>query len=101
MSVPAIDIDVNRPQGQLLSLPKRFRGYVGGFGSGKTYVGCIGLCNAAYLVPGVPQGYFAPTYSQAPVKPTASAQARTPRPARWPWRPARNGSAPASGPWWT
>lgn len=64
MSVPAIDIDVNRPQGQLLSLPKRFRGYVGGFGSGKTYVGCIGLCNAAYLVPGVPQGYFAPTYSQ-------------------------------------
>lgn len=62
--LPEIDIDVNRPQGQLLSLQKRFRGYVGGFGSGKTYVGCIGLCNAAYQVPGVPQGYFAPTYSQ-------------------------------------
>lgn len=62
--LPEIDIDVNRPQGQLLSLQKRFRGYVGGFGSGKTYVGCIGLANAAYAVPGIPQGYFAPTYSQ-------------------------------------
>lgn len=62
--MPAVDIDVNRPQGQLLSLHKRFRGYVGGFGSGKTYVGCIGLCNASYIVPGIPQGYFAPTYSQ-------------------------------------
>ena len=59
-----IALDVNRPQGQLLSLDKRFRGYVGGFGSGKTYVGCIGICNAAYKYPGVPQGYFAPTYSQ-------------------------------------
>lgn len=62
--LPSVDIDVNRPQGQLLSLPKRFRGYVGGFGSGKTYVGCIGMANAAYAVPGIPQGYFAPTYSQ-------------------------------------
>lgn len=62
--LPEIDIDVNRPQGQLLSLNKRFRGYVGGFGSGKTYVGCIGLCNAAYQYPSIPQGYFAPTYSQ-------------------------------------
>ena len=59
-----VDIDVNRPQGQLLALPKRFRGYVGGFGSGKTFVGCIAQCNAGFLVPGVPQGYFAPTYSQ-------------------------------------
>lgn len=59
-----IALDVNRPQGQFLSLNKRFRGFVGGFGSGKTFVGCIGLCNAAWQVPGVPQGYFAPTYSQ-------------------------------------
>lgn len=64
MGLPLIGVDVNRPQGELLSLPKRFRGYVGGFGSGKTYVGCIALCNAAYRYPGIPQGYFAPTYSQ-------------------------------------
>lgn len=62
--LPSVDIDVNRPQGTLLAMPKRFRGFVGGFGSGKTYVGCIGLCNAAYSYPGIPQGYFAPTYSQ-------------------------------------
>jgi hypothetical protein len=59
-----IELDVNRPQGQMLGMDKRFRGYVGGFGSGKTYVGCIAMCNASYTYPGVPQGYFAPTYSQ-------------------------------------
>jgi phage terminase large subunit len=64
LETPAVDVDVNRPQGELLSLPKRFRGYVGGFGSGKTYVGCIAMCMAAWSVPGIPQGYFAPTYSQ-------------------------------------
>lgn len=64
VSENVIAIDVNRPQGKLLSMDKRFRGYVGGFGSGKTYVGCIALCNAAYRYPGIPQGYFAPTYSQ-------------------------------------
>lgn len=60
----ALDLDVNQPQGALLSMDKRFRGYVGGFGSGKTFVGCIGLCNAGYRWPGIPQGYFAPTYPQ-------------------------------------
>lgn len=59
-----LDLDVNQPQGEFLSMDRRFRSYVGGFGSGKTYVGCIGLCNAGYRFPGIPQGYFAPTYSQ-------------------------------------
>lgn len=59
-----LDLDVNQPQGEFLSLDRRFRSYVGGFGSGKTYVGCIGLSNAGYRWPGIPQGYFAPTYSQ-------------------------------------
>jgi len=59
-----IDLDVNQPQGELLTLDRPFRGYVGGFGSGKTYVGCIGLCAAAHKTPGIPQGYFAPTYPQ-------------------------------------
>lgn len=64
MSGLELDIDVNRPQGQLLAMDKRFRAFVGGFGSGKTYVGCIGLVNGGYKYPGIPQGYFAPTYSQ-------------------------------------
>ncbi|MBT9158772.1 MAG: hypothetical protein DDT26_00019 [Dehalococcoidia bacterium] len=62
--MPDVELDVNVPQGKLLSMRRRFRGYVGGFGSGKTYVGCIAICNAAYSTPGIPQGYFAPTYGQ-------------------------------------
>lgn len=59
-----VGIDVNRPQGQFLQLPQRFRAFVGGFGSGKTYIGCIDLCQSSYKYPGIPQGYFAPTYAQ-------------------------------------
>jgi hypothetical protein len=59
-----IDLDISEPQGQFLSLDRRFRGYVGGFGSGKTFVGCVGLGLSAYKFPGIPQGYFAPTYPQ-------------------------------------
>lgn len=50
------------PQGEFLQLPQRFRGFCGGYGSGKTTVGCMALCINAWGTPGHNQGYFAPTY---------------------------------------
>lgn len=59
-----VRIKVNIPQGELLAMPQRFKAYVAGFGSGKTFVGCIDLCNEAWSTPGIPMAYFAPTYGQ-------------------------------------
>ncbi|MEI4473561.1 terminase large subunit domain-containing protein [Frigidibacter sp. MR17.24] len=57
------DLRVSAPQGIFLSgLDTKFRAYVGGFGSGKTFVGCLDLGLFAGAHPGVAQGYFAPTY---------------------------------------
>ncbi len=50
------------PQGEFLQLSQRFRGFCGGYGSGKTTVGCMSLCKNAWGNPGYNQGYFAPTY---------------------------------------
>lgn len=52
------------PQGEFLSLPHRFRGFCGGYGSGKTFVGSISMCKNYWELPGFNQGYFAPTYPQ-------------------------------------
>lgn len=54
---------LNIPQSQFLAMPQKFRAYVAGFGSGKTYVGCYGKCINYWEWPKVNQGYFAPTYS--------------------------------------
>lgn len=43
---------------------KKFRAYVAGFGSGKTWAGCASLCKHFYEFPKVNAGYFAPTYGQ-------------------------------------
>ena len=40
----------------------KFRAYVGGFGSGKTFVGCLDLLAFFAKHPGTRQGYFGPTY---------------------------------------
>lgn len=57
-----VQIDVNKPQGKFLAMDHKFRGFVGGFGTGKTWVGCAGT-NIHFLQhPKVAQGYFAPTY---------------------------------------
>ncbi|GAA6196681.1 terminase family protein [Pseudophaeobacter sp.] len=57
------DLTVSAPQGVFLSgLNTKFRAYVGGFGSGKTYVGCLDLSLFAGKHPKTVQGYFAPTY---------------------------------------
>lgn len=55
---------LNRPQARFLALPQKFRAFVAGFGSGKTWVGSAGLCQHAWEWPGVNSGYFAPTYAQ-------------------------------------
>ena len=52
------------PQSRFLSLPHKFRAFVAGFGSGKTWCGCTGLCIHACEYPKINSGYFAPTYSQ-------------------------------------
>ena len=56
-------VKLSLPQKIFLNdLSTRFRAYVGGFGSGKTFVGCLDLGTAAAKVPGITQGYFSPTY---------------------------------------
>lgn len=54
----------NRPQAEFLSRNEKFRAFVGGFGSGKTWVGCGGIAKHCYEFPRVNSGYFAPTYGQ-------------------------------------
>ena len=53
---------LNTPQARFLSLEQKYRAYVAGFGSGKTWVGCSGMLAHAYEFPKINQGYFAPTY---------------------------------------
>lgn len=55
---------LNRPQAQFLALDKKFRAFVAGFGSGKTWVGGAALCKHAWEWPRVNAGFFAPTYPQ-------------------------------------
>ena len=54
----------NSPQCKFLGLPNKFRAFVGGYGSGKTYVGCMSMCNHFFAHPSIEAGYFAPTYPQ-------------------------------------
>ena len=56
--------DLTIPQAAFLRLPHKFRAYVGGFGSGKTWVGCTAICLGMWKYPRINQGYFAPTYPQ-------------------------------------
>lgn len=56
-------LSLSKPQEVFLQgLNTKFRSYVGGFGSGKTFVGCLDLLLFAGEHPNVAQGYFAPTY---------------------------------------
>ena len=56
------DLRLSNSQARFLNLPHKYRAYVGGFGSGKTFSGCLDLGMFAAKHKGVPQGYFAPTY---------------------------------------
>lgn len=58
-----MSLSLSAPQSVFLrGLNTKFRAYVGGFGSGKTFVGCLDLLMFAGEHPGYAQGYFAPTY---------------------------------------
>lgn len=57
------DLRLSYPQNVFLNgLNTKFRAYVGGFGSGKTFVGCLDLLNFFAAHPGTRQGYFGPSY---------------------------------------
>lgn len=55
---------LNVPQASFLRMENKFRGFVAGFGSGKTWVGCAALCKHVWEWPRIDSGYFAPTYPQ-------------------------------------
>lgn len=55
---------LNVPQSQFLTLPHKFRAFVAGFGSGKTWVGGASQCKHFWEHPKAHLGYFAPTYAQ-------------------------------------
>ncbi|AUR90591.1 terminase-like family protein [Vibrio phage 1.148.O._10N.286.54.A10] len=57
------DLRLSNPQNIFLNgLDTKFRAYVGGFGSGKTFVGCLDLLTFFGSHPGTRQGYFGPSY---------------------------------------
>lgn len=60
--IMAIDPKLNIPQSNFLDLDKKFKAFVAGFGSGKTWVGCASMCKHFWEHPKINQGYFAPTY---------------------------------------
>jgi len=55
---------VTIPQAKFLNLTHRFKAFVAGYGSGKTFVGSVDICKNFLQNPGMNQGYFAPTYPQ-------------------------------------
>lgn len=58
-----MSLSLSEPQAVYLrGLNTKFRAFVGGFGSGKTFVGGLDLSLFAGRHPGLVQGYFAPTY---------------------------------------
>lgn len=59
-----VKIRLNKPQGGFFQMPHKFRAYVAGFGSGKTWVGCCGILDHFIRFNMVSAGYFAPTYPQ-------------------------------------
>lgn len=59
----SLDVCLSFPQHIYLNqLTTPFKGYVGGYGSGKTFVGCLDLLNFLSISPGVIVAYFGPTY---------------------------------------
>lgn len=64
MSALEISPRLNVSQAKFLQMPHKFRAFVAGFGSGKTWVGCSSLCTHVWNSPKVPSSYFAPTYPQ-------------------------------------
>ena len=59
-----MDISVNVPQGKFLNLNNKYRAFVAGYGSGKTFIGCVAQCLDFWKYPKINQAYFAPSYPQ-------------------------------------
>lgn len=57
-----IQVELNCPQALFLANDRKFKAFVGGFGSGKTWVGCSDLAKHFMEFPRVPAGYFAQSY---------------------------------------
>lgn len=57
-----INPTLNVPQARFLAMQHKFRAFVAGFGSGKTWTGCAALAKHGWEHPKVTSGYFAPTY---------------------------------------
>lgn len=55
-------LKVNIPQSIFMQSKKPFRGFVGGYRSGKTFIGCVRFWTLVFQYPGIKLGYFAPTY---------------------------------------
>lgn len=55
-------VRLNKPQLAFLRMRKKFRFFVAGFGTGKTWVGGTAICEHFLKHPGINQGYFAPTF---------------------------------------
>lgn len=51
------------PQDNFLCLQNKYRGFIAGYGGGKTWVGCQAQADHFWENPKINQGYFAPTYS--------------------------------------
>lgn len=64
MPLDSLGVTLSAPQAMFVDgLKTKFRAYVGGFGCGKTFVGCFDLLSFAGKHPGLTQGYFAPSYN--------------------------------------
>lgn len=57
-----MSIQLSAPQALFLNCDNKYKAYVGGFGSGKTFVGCLDLLTFMLKHPGTSLGYFGPTY---------------------------------------
>lgn len=64
----AIAPTLNIPQAKFLAMQYKFKAYVAGFGSGKTWVGCGGICKGMWEHPKINQGYFAPSATNSKLK---------------------------------
>lgn len=53
---------LNVPQGQFITMPHKFRAFVAGFGSGKSWAGCAANCMHMLNHPRIESGYFAPSF---------------------------------------
>lgn len=58
----SIQVELNVPQAQFMAMPHKFKAYVAGYGSGKTWVGCSCIGKHFMEWPKINAGYFAPTF---------------------------------------